>query len=133
MQRVVQTMIDLNNLTRFDRTDYELQEFMLFCIASANQGVLSSVEALHGFLATAGVVHYTPFEYIRSISKNSPFGKSLEETLRLFGFSNCSKTARAFSRISSASIDLRTCDSLELQAAAGIWPSTARFFIANSR
>ncbi len=117
-------MIDPLRITNYDRTDAELEEFILFCIAVAGKNAKNTAEALGRFLPTG----ISPFTWI-----DSYFSFNLEPTLKRYGFGCYRARARSFAAIASSGLDLRTCTVQDLMRYPGIGPKTARFFVLHSR
>jgi thermostable 8-oxoguanine DNA glycosylase len=126
-------MINPDAVTNFSRSDEELEEFLLFCIAVAGHNAHTTARTLEQFMETARAIHYSPFEYIRAVVEHQPFGVSLAETLKLFKFGCYTKLAKSMLDIATSDINLRTCSVVDLENQYGIGPKTARFFLLHSR
>lgn len=114
------TMIDPNNITKYDRTDKELLEFWLFCILVAGKKSSWASNKVAELDKVFGIE--VLFQIDRALIKNM---------LML-----CS--AGQYERISTAideskSIDLRKAGFMELMQIKGIGPKTAAFFLTHSR
>jgi endonuclease III len=123
-------MVDPFDITKYNRTREELEEFALFCVAVAGKNAGSTARALDDFLGQYGTAKQ-PFKTVRhAIALEGPkFG----EALRDCGFGCYNHRAKAFRSLVSSGLDLRTCDVKALEALYGWGPKTARFFLLHSR
>lgn len=115
-------MIDPKNITDYNRTEAQLQEFLLFCIVVAGKNAAQQAVRLDKFIA--GV---KPFERVRALAR---YG-SLEWALRLVKLGQYTRIARAFTH--AAQLNPATCSLDQLEAISGIGPKTSRFFLLHSR
>jgi len=120
-------MIDPRNITRFDRTEAELEEMLLFSAAAAGKRASFICDALVEFLAAHP--GQTPFEKLRRLDAAGTLGGAIRSS-RL---GKHTKLTRLFTALATSDIDLRTCRVDELKAFHGIGPKTARYFILHSR
>jgi thermostable 8-oxoguanine DNA glycosylase len=117
--------IDPYNITRFDRTDNELQAFMLFTLAVAGKTAYIIAGMLDSFLCT----ECSPFEYVKSLNANGLLLEKLKESkIGMYG-----KLCRAYPEVVNANLDLRTCTTEDLEKIYGVGPKTSRFFLLHSR
>ncbi len=116
-------MVDPHNITNYERSDAELQEFWLFCIAVAGKTAVIIAQMLDNFLAD----NQTPFQYIEHLVKCH----QLEDKLREARLGRYGVLTKAYTQ--SLSLDLRTCSVEDLEAIHGVGHKTARFFILHSR
>lgn len=120
-------MIDPHDITRFDRTEAELEELVLFCTAVGGKTARFIAAALAEFLcAHEGS---SPFDAIRRLKRADRLG----EAIRASRLGKHRRLARAFAELTESGLDLRTCSVDELEAIHGIGPKTARFFVLHSR
>jgi hypothetical protein len=128
-------MQDPFNITKYDRTDAELEAFLLFAVAVAGKNAVSTDRAFdklwsrlrfHG-LALAGS---TPFGAIRNAAA---LGMFEPELLRQCGFGCYNQRFRSFKAVANSGLDLRKCSAEDLEAIPGIGRKTSRFFILHSR
>lgn len=134
-------MIDPTDVTNYERTNEELQEFLLFCISVAGKTASQIKVALERFLEKGRA--YLSLWDVRKDTKAgwSPFfiiqridmGGRLDECLIQSKLGQHEKLRRAFREIYAASIDLKTCSVQELEMIHGIGPKTSRFFVLHSR
>jgi len=120
-------MIDPHNITNFSRTQYELEEFMLFCICVPNKSANRVKYLLEELLQMSNAL--TPFEKIKDLSINCVLTKSLHS----IKIGQYKKLHRALFGISALNPDLRKCTPQELERIHGIGPKTSRYFILHSR
>ena len=127
-------MINENDITNFNRTDNELEEFILFSIAVAGKTASTTAKNLDRLLWDLGYP---------SVSCQSPFsaiwfglqldGDEFSETLKNHGFGCYRHRARSFSELIQANLNLRTCTVNDLENIYGIGRKTSRFFLLHSR
>lgn len=144
-----ETTIDVNDITKFDRTDAELEEFLLLCIVVAGKVAHIQGRKLAGFLDGASRLaayvtgHFgppnepiprTPFGYLRAIMDYSTVkAKDVRIMLENFKLSPYNKLEHLFTKLPRAELNLRTCTLEQLRAFPGIGPKTARMFLLHSR
>jgi thermostable 8-oxoguanine DNA glycosylase len=131
-------MVDPYKAINYDRNDYELQEWLLFCIFVPGKKATTTAAHLEEFLQ-AGKKQYSlpedakPFDIVRAYMKNS---SNFPETLRQYGFGCYNLRARCL-RLLMQDIDrglnLRTCSLGDLEYLPGIGPKTSRMFVMFSR
>jgi len=120
-------MIDPFNITKYDRTEFELQEFALFCISVAGKQASSTAKRLEKLLNCSD--GNFPFEKIKNlISKNR-----LEIELRNCSFGQYSKLIKAFRGLVETNLDLKTCTIDDLEKIHGIGAKTSRYLLLHSR
>jgi thermostable 8-oxoguanine DNA glycosylase len=115
-------------MIRYDRTQAELEEFILFTIAVAGKSAITTVQALDKFLQPAQKYNLSPFDYIRFLSFDE-----LTLNIKKSGFGCYHNRTRYFKSIVDAHLNLETCSVEDLEQISGIGPKTARFFILFSR
>lgn len=120
-------MIDPTKITKFDCTDYELQEVLLFWVCAAGKNAKNAARGLEAVLQLLITSRWkTPFEAIRS-------AVDLPEILRLNGIGCFNHKAKTFSQLANSKLNLRTCTVADLEKIHGIGPKTARCFLIHSR
>jgi thermostable 8-oxoguanine DNA glycosylase len=127
-------MIDPRNVTNFNRTRQELEEFLLFCIVAAGKNSFVQAKKLNHLLEMVSQTSY-PFVKIRILS-GIAYGSTIPEEL-LTGYLKITKMgqykriARAF--IEATKIDPANCSLEDLTSIPGVGAKTARFFLVHSR
>lgn len=125
-------MIDPQRITNFERTDAELEEFLLFSVCVAGHNAKSTAAALDRYLGI-GSAPITPLEVVR----RDLYIHHLPSLLKDAGIGCYNARARTFAciveKVFLYNLCLRTCSREALQAIPGIGPKTANFFLLHSR
>ena len=121
-------MVDPTKITKFDRTEAELQELILFCICVAGKSALQQSAKLEAFLqALPGSGGQLPFDKIKN-SKDT-----YVEYLKQVKMGQYTRIGKAIDQLVFCDLDLKTCSVERLETIKGIGPKTARFFILHTR
>lgn len=120
-------MVDPKNITRYDRSTEELEEFLLFCLVVAGKTAAVQRLLLEDFLGPEGVEK--PFAYLRSLIEFSTLRQKLEQSR----IGQYNKLEKAFRQLACSDLDLRTCSVEALERIHGIGFKSSRFFIVHSR
>jgi hypothetical protein len=124
-------------VTNFNRTTIQLQEFLLFAMFVAGKNAEIQGEKLGQFIYSLILFDYKPW----LIDKDFDIFKALRR-LTLEGIENLlhncksgkySILSKGISELANSDLDLRTCTVSDLEQITGIGPKTARFFILHSR
>lgn len=115
-------MIDPTNVTKYNRTEKELQEFLLFSIAVAGKRADTTAKNLSKLIDGKGM----PFDVIKNI-------KGLANTLKKHGFGCYNLKAKGFKALVKSGLNLRTCTLEDLVKIPGIGFKTATFFLLHTR
>lgn len=127
-------MIDAINVTNFNQTRSQLQEFILFWIAAAGKNGVVAARSIHNFLKDAkrisGCRSKYPFEIVKALGKDR-----LSEVLKRNGIGCYSMTHKGGTiwQIANSGIDLKNCTLDELESIKGIGFKTSRCFMIHSR
>lgn len=128
-------MIDPINMTRYDLSEQELEEVILFCCAVAGKNALTTAKALDKFLiglradcSTLFDLEGSPFTLLRCEKQDD-----LAQRLKSCGMGCYNHRARTFLALAHSDLDLKKCGIEELEQIPGIGPKTSRFFLLHTR
>tara|TARA_Y100001937_G_scaffold11605_1_gene14397 strand:+ start:120 stop:704 length:585 start_codon:yes stop_codon:yes gene_type:complete len=122
-------MIDPKKVTNYNRTQWQLQEFLLYCICVAGKKSEIETRKLDLFLEGAREQNLYPFDYIRQLRARSELMKELNKCKiapykqRYNSFEDCADFMPD---------DLIGITIEELQMVRGISTKTSRFFLTHS-
>jgi endonuclease III len=125
-------MIDPKNIIKFDRTEKELQELILFLISVAGKNAARTAKLLDKFLKTEQRMWnapLTPFELIQGAKGWDRLNSGIKEA----GFGCHTRLTRAFDEIAHSKINLRNCTISELMSIHGIGRKSASCFMCWTR
>jgi hypothetical protein len=118
-------------VTRYDRTEAELQEWWLFSTVAAGKTAVTQARLLDRFLNLLPTAP-TPFEQIAlAITMENEGLFSFEGALRESRLGQYTRLSKCFRQ--SIGLDLTTCTVKDLEAIHGVGPKTARMFLMHSR
>ena len=129
-------MIDPTTITNYNRTEAELEEFLLFCIMVAGKNAKQTAKKLDSFLfGTLGII--SPLDWIQNlvnlekngISKNFP----LMYCMKQHKLGQYNRLEQAFKGILQFKGNLKNVSVEELESVSGIGSKTSRFFVLHSR
>lgn len=115
-------MINPASVTNFERTDDELEEFMLFCIAVAGKRSDIAAAKINELLAYLG--GGSPFQRLKETG--------VEGAMRRVGLGPYNQRTIP-TTLGVLDLDLRKCSLEELLRIPGMGPKTARMFLLHSR
>lgn len=128
-------MIDPQKITKFNRTQFELEEFFVFCVFVAGKNSTTTAKRVGEFLATCHEDSYlTPFQhicYMMYCSDNE--NDHLLNRLKRFKIGQYARISGALKMAAPLGLDLKTATVAELETIPGVGPKTARFFVLHSR
>jgi hypothetical protein len=129
-------MIDPKNITKYNQTTAELEEFILFWVCAAGKNAQNAAKGLDKLLRITDAS--SPFEKIKKLSgsENSPnlLGVSyLAYVLKQCGIGCYNQKAWTFLELAYSGLNLHTCSAQELETITGIGMKTSRCFILHSR
>lgn len=124
--------VDPSNVTKYDRTEAELELFFLFCTVVAGKTATTQARLLEQFLLKLPKVESNrPFDMIGKIGRHSQAFADLLMESRLGQYNRlrqCWIEAHSFLYGS-----LSQCSLADLEAIHGVGPKTARFFLLHTR
>jgi thermostable 8-oxoguanine DNA glycosylase len=120
-------MVDENDVTNFNRTKKELQEFLLFGMCVAGKTAKVQSKKLEEFLSLEE--GQTPFEKIESMVEKGV----LESNLKKVKMGKYTTLVPGFKSLAKEKPNLETISKKELETYSGIGPKTSRYFILHSR
>ena len=112
-------------ITNYNRTDYELEVFWLFCILVAGKNSDTTSRVLANFLNKLPE-DQTPFEGIRELGEDG-----LHNLLVSHRVGQYNRITKAIWQ--SLDLDLRNCNREDLMNIYGVSHKTSRFFLLHSR
>jgi thermostable 8-oxoguanine DNA glycosylase len=125
-------MITPTNITNYNRTQEELEEFALFTILVAGKKADQTAKKLDSFLSKRkqfGVEYMSPFEFIEYLVR----GSLLTPTLESVKLGQYNRISGAFKEIIKHKNRLDFVTPYELEQIKGIGSKTSRFFVLHSR
>jgi len=130
-------MIDPTTITNYNRTEAELEEFLLFCIMVAGKNAKQTAKKLDSFLFTACAIgEMTPFEWLEHLAKLESNGISktpMKNCMTTHKLGQYKRLERAFKGILQFKNRLKEVSVEELESVSGIGSKTSRFFVLHSR
>lgn len=126
-------MIDPYNITKYDRTQNELEEFLLFCIVVAGKTAYIQSRKLDEFLTSLNKrlmmpENVNPFQSLKSANQH---GILLEEILKA-KLGQYKKIYNGFKYITEHEYDLTRMNPDLLERIPGVGMKTSRFFLLHS-
>lgn len=118
-------LIDPTDVTKFDRTDGELQLFFLFCQTVAGKTAKVQAKHLNNFLLSGE--GNTPFEIIQKMIDDNVLMDKLQESK----LGQYTRLKAGFSE--SIKLNLRTATLDDMLKIKGIGNKTSRYFLLHSR
>lgn len=123
-------MIDPTNITNYERTDEELEEFLLFCVLVANKNSDRMAKALD-FLLRQGEPDDSPLDTIRMMVLDGTLMTRLVQAKT----GEYIRRHRTLAELTWVTLlpNLRTVKAEELEQIYGIGPKTARLFVMHTQ
>jgi thermostable 8-oxoguanine DNA glycosylase len=120
-------MIDPRNITNFNRTIDELEEYMIFSILVAGK-TAHTIAKRFDILMKEKPSELSPFQFFGSFSKTELAGK-----LNSVGIGCETGKSRSIKEVIQANFDLQKCSCEQLETLWGIKWKTSRMFVVHSR
>ena len=127
------TKIDPYNITNFNRTEEELELFLLFCIVVAGKTAYIQAEKLEQFICSVNErlmmpELVLPFQTIKSAEQHG----ILMEEIQKAKLGQYRKIYAGFKFISEYKFDLRNTTTKQLEVIPGVGMKSSRFFLLHS-
>lgn len=124
-------MVDPINFTNFNRSDYELEEALIFGLLVAGKNAITTSRLLDNFIKDFKYDNDTPFEVFRKFQMNDV--PRLSVALKDYGFGCYNAKAKGIYQLVRANLNLKTCTVDDLEKISGIGRKTSRFFVLHTR
>jgi thermostable 8-oxoguanine DNA glycosylase len=126
-------MINPYQITNYDRSSSELEEFLLFCIVVAGKTAYIQAQKLEDFLVSVNKrlmmpENINPFQTIKSAEKHG----ILFEEIKLAKLGQYKKIYSSFKYISDREYNLNRMTPKILEEIPGVGMKTSRFFLLHS-
>ncbi len=126
-------MIDPYKITNYNRTENELQEFLLFCIVVAGKTAYIQAEKLEQFLKSINTrlmmpEHISPFQSIKSAEQHGILMQEIEKAK----LGQYKKLFSGFKFISDNKLNLKNTTTEQLELIPGVGMKSSRFFLLHS-
>lgn len=121
-------MIDPSNITNYNQTTAQLQEFLLFWVCAAGKAGKTAARCLNNFLNGFDMPDKTPFERIKTLTT-----EELAVILKFYGIGCYTSKSATMMELATSDLDLHTCSMRDLELVYGIGMKTSRCFIIHSR
>jgi endonuclease III len=125
-------MVDYLNITNFNRTNEELEEFLIFSILVAGKRADVTAKKLEIFLSGApdfGYLGASPLDYLGHLVTTG----QLITALTAYRLGQYNRLGLAFAEVLKFRGILKNISVRRLETVTGIGPKTARFFCLHSR
>ena len=126
-------MITPTSITNFNRTEAELQEFLMFSILVAGKGAEQQAKKLEEFLKLKSKLGLpsdtTPFQYLTFLCNM----QDMLTPMKVCKLGQYKRIENAFRGILHFKGKLKSVSIEELESISGIGSKTARFFLLHSR
>jgi len=129
-------MIEPTNITNYNRTQAELEEFLMFAIIVAGKTAKTQAEKLNKFLWTSKIIGVSPFKWLQYlVNYNDAMDDSgtLAAQLKHYKLGQYKRIEKAFRGILQFEGRLDTVSCQELESVDGIGSKTSRFYVLHSR
>lgn len=124
-------MIDPTNITNYNRTESELEEFILFCVLVAGKNSKVQANKLEQFLAKSRLLKVSPFDWIKYLVNITD--DALMDSMKQSKLGQYSRLEKTFKGLLKFKNKLSKVTVADLESIEGIGPKTARFFLLHTR
>lgn len=124
-------MITPEKITDYNRTEKELQEFLLFAILVAGKKASTTANKLEAFLHNSRLMKVSPFKWVEYLANLN--SHALMDTMKVHKLGQYKRIGNAFRGVLQFKGKLKKVTAEELESVKGIGPKTSRFFILHSR
>jgi thermostable 8-oxoguanine DNA glycosylase len=125
-------MITPEKITDYNRTEADLEEFLLFAILVAGKKASTTAKKLDSFLV--GRITNSPFQFLQGFIEQEKEGHQvLDGWMRGHRLGQYKRLNSAFRGVLQFKGRLKDVTAEELESVKGIGPKTSRFFILHSR
>ena len=126
-------MIDPYKITNYNRNQYELEEFLLFCIVVAGKTAYIQAQKLNDFLVSVNTrlcmpEYINPFQSLKSAEQHG----ILMEEIQKAKLGQYKKIYAGFKYIYEHNLDLTKTTTEQLELVPGIGMKSSRFFLLHS-
>lgn len=118
-------MIDPFNITKYENTEAELEEVLLFWVLAAGKKAVNASKSLNLFL---GENVKAPFAYIKTLTIDE-----ISNLMKSCGIGCYNNKAFTFYQLAHSNLNLKECNTEDLEKIKGIGMKTSRCFIIHSR
>jgi hypothetical protein len=131
-------MIDVYNITNFNYSDSELEEFLMVAIAVCGKKAIVQSKKVHELITLCrnylGHYNSSPFELLLDVDEGSGDLLSMLKTVKIGQYDRIYNAYMEIAEdLSDGLVNLRTCSIDYLESIKGIGPKTSRFFLLHSR
>jgi thermostable 8-oxoguanine DNA glycosylase len=121
--------INPQEITDYNRTDAELEFFLLFCIVVAGKKSDIQARKLEQWYDNRVYHQDTPFEYAERLDQNNELRQSLEDVK----MGQYNRLVNSFQDAIYGDFDLQKCSLQQLCTIRGVKLKTSNFFLTHSR
>lgn len=123
-------MIDALNIIKYDRTDAEMEELILFLVCVAGKNAMTTSRLLDSFFYTRKFERVSPFQQIRDMDTVTGM---LLERLKSANLGCYTRLETAFRQLANSKLDLKNCTLEQLMDIHGVGRKSASCFLAWTR
>lgn len=121
-------MVDPFDITNFNRSNAELEEFFVFAVCVAGKNADRTAKAVEAFLGLIWTEREAPLAV--ALRRHDRYIRTCLEKARIGQYDRITSALRAYA---TRRISLRHCTLEDLESLHGVGPKTARFFVLHTR